>query len=48
MCERLTEVFGGSSFVLGAPAPGRPNGFHTGGLSAKCNENLKEKRKLRY
>lgn len=33
----VTGGRGGSSFVFGAPAPGRPNGFHVGAFSAEEN-----------
>ncbi len=33
--EKQTDIRGGFSLVLGAPAPGRPNGFHSGSFSAE-------------
>jgi len=34
---KQTSSLCSASFILGAPAPGRPNGFQTGAFSAKNN-----------
>jgi hypothetical protein len=39
--EKQTDVLGGFSVILGAPAPGRPNGFQSGICSAKKTRLIK-------